>query len=105
MFAMGSIDVMTVAALLATRGSGSALVIVTVFVTEPEKVGMTPIVIVAVPPLRRLPRSQVTVPAMLVQAPWDGVTETKETFGGRTSRTKPLESAGPRLVTVMVYRR
>src|SRR6185503_6431323 len=95
---------MTVAVLLAGAGSRSTLVTLTVLVSAPETVGIIWSRTVASPLLRRLPRSQVNVPASFVQTPCDGVAETKVTPEGSASRTTAFAAAGPRLVTVMVQR-
>lgn len=88
-------------------GSESVSVPVTVAVLDkvPEKLPATvaTTVIVAVPPLAKLPSEPVIVPLALVAVPWLGVAETKVRLAGKTSVTvTPVASDGPALVTVMV---
>lgn len=64
----------------------------------------TTTVIVAVPPLARLPNAPVIVPDALVAVPWLAVADTNVTPDGNTSVTvTPVASLGPALVTVKVY--
>lgn len=74
------------------------------FVNVPPVVGVTMTVIVATPPLARLPREQMAVPAPGVQVPWLGAAETKTTPEGSASVTEtPEAGAGPLLVIVTMY--
>ena len=96
--------VITVAVLFAGVGSLVTAATVAVFVMLLHVLAVTTISIVAVAPLGKIPRSQVTV-LVPEQLPVLGVAETKVTPAGRTSLTvTPLVVAGmvgiPLFVTV-----
>jgi hypothetical protein len=93
--------VVTVALSFVASGSGSAPVTVTVLVKGPGAVGMTPRVIVAEAPGARVPRLQVTVPAVAAQLPWLEAGGVKVTPADRGSLSVTLVAGeGPLLVTV-----
>src|SRR5207302_3471605 len=95
-------SVLAEAELLAGVGSVSLPLIVAVLVIMPAVAGAVAlIVIVALAVLAREPTSQVTVPEVLVQVPWEELAETKPTPAGRVSRTvTPVASLGPWVVAV-----
>ena len=93
--------VVAVALLLAWFGSSVLLVTVAVLERGPL-LAVTTIVIVAEPPLARLPRLQVTVVVPL-QLPTLGVAETKLTPAGNGSlSTTAAAASGPPLETIRV---
>jgi hypothetical protein len=95
--------VVAVAELLAGVGSGSVAVTVAVFDSIAAAVGVTTMVMVALPLFTIPPRLQVTVPAPCVQTGPVGVTETKVTPAGRVSvSTTFVASRGPALLTTSV---
>jgi hypothetical protein len=103
--------VVAVALLLAGFGSVWSPLTLAVLVSVPGFVALTTMVMVALAPLERLPRLQVTVPSFgeffvaveRVQVPWVEDTELKCTVAGKASVTvTPVASCGPLLVTLIV---
>lgn len=89
-----------VALLLFVCGSAGEPLTLAELVSVPVTVGFTVIVTVALAPLARLPRVQVTVVVPL-QLPWVAEAETKVAVLGSGSVTvTPVAAAGPVLVTV-----
>jgi hypothetical protein len=95
--------VVVVAELLADVGSVSVAVTLAVLVRVPVAVGVTTMVIVALPPFTIPPRLHVTMPPDSVHTGPVGVTETKVTPVGSVSvSTTLVASAGPPLLTTNV---
>jgi hypothetical protein len=93
-----------VAVLFAVFGSdGDRSATVTVFVIVPFWVGFTTIVTVAVAPLAKVPRLQVTPVFVRVQVPCVVETEPKPVvFGSVSDKVTPVAESGPLLVTTTV---
>src|SRR5882724_6628736 len=94
---------MEVATLLAGLVSVPSLETVAMFVRMPSAAGATMMLAIAPVWLLRLPREQITVPAIWVHVPCDALAETNAVPGGNGSdKRTPVVPSGPRLVTVAV---
>ena len=77
-------------------GGLAVAVTVAVLLMLPIVVGVTLIVIVALPATARLPSAQVTVCELIEHVPWLGIAEPKVNPAGRTSVTlTPVAIDGP----------
>jgi hypothetical protein len=94
--------VVAVLLLLPVLGSDTLLFTVAVLLKLPDAVGVTMIVMVALPPMAMLPRLQLTGLGAL-QLPWLGIAETNVAPAGMLSVTvTPDARLGPALCTEIV---
>jgi hypothetical protein len=95
--------VLVVALLLLPSGSDSFPEALAVLLIFPAELGVTTMVIAALPPIPRFPILHVTVPPISEQLPCVEEEETYETSVGKESATvTPVAPSGPLLVTVIV---